>query len=383
MVSVGKLGFQALGTLEHPPGSLRRFTEQVGRLEGLSALRFGIRMALSETEMLLREAPDAMMCEGVTAMMVDQGEPCGSSIAEHLGLPFFTFCNAVAWNRDPAVPPPMTDWAYNTGLAARLRNKLAFSAVALAVSPFLRKINAWRRRWDLRELRSFDETYSPLGQFSQQTPDFDFPHRSLPAHFHYIGSIERLPDGESDFPFHQLNGKPIIYCSFGTLNTGLERVHRCVAEACEGLDGQVVMTGLTGSIPDLKGAGIAVPYAPQIELLRRSMLTVCHGGNNTVLDSLACSVPVVAVPIAGDQLAVSARLRRSGAGDFVSARGVTAEKLGRLVRKVLAEPRYGERARELQSSIRKGGGACRVADLVEASLAARPRGTGTLARTVQ
>ena len=140
MALVGKLGFEVLGTLEHPLGSLRRFKEQVGRLEGLSALRFGMRMALSETEMLLREAPDAMMSAGVTAMLVDQGEPCGSSIAEHLGLPFFTFCNAVAWNRDPVVPPPITDWAYSTGWPARLRNKLAFSAVALAVSPFLRKI---------------------------------------------------------------------------------------------------------------------------------------------------------------------------------------------------------------------------------------------------
>ena len=45
------------------------------------------------------------------------------------------------------------------------------------------------------------KTYSSLGQFSQQTPDFDFPHRSLPAHFHYIGLIERLPSGGGDFSF--------------------------------------------------------------------------------------------------------------------------------------------------------------------------------------
>ena len=33
--------------------------------------------------------------------------------------------------------------------------------------------------------------------------------------------------------------------------------------------------------------------------------TDCHGGNNTVLDSLSCGVPVLAIPIANDQLAVS------------------------------------------------------------------------------
>lgn len=371
MVGVGKIGFVPLGLEEHPPGSLRRFTEQVGKLKGLSALRFGMSTALSETEMLLREAPDAMREAGVTALIVDQGELCGSTIAERLGLPFFTFCNAVAGNRDPNVPPTMTAWGYSTSWPARIRNQLAGAAFELALTPFVRRINAWRRRWELRPLRSVQETFSPLGQFSQQTPDFDFPNRSLPAYFHHIGLIERLPSGGDDFPFGKLNGRPIIYCSFGTLNTGLEWIHRCVVEACDGLDAQLVMTGLAGTVPYMTGTEVVVRYAPQMELLRLSTLTLCHGGNNTVLDSLACGVPIVAVPIANDQLAVSARLRRSGAGEFIPATKVNRERLRKLVQHVLDERSYRDRAAHFRRSIREAGGARRVADVIEEVLAGR------------
>jgi zeaxanthin glucosyltransferase len=375
LVSAGDLDFQALGLASHPPGSLRRFTEQVGRLKGLAALRLGMRTALSETEMLLHEAPQAIHKAGVTALVVDQGQLCGSTIAQHLGLPFFTLCNAVAGNRDPAVPPTMTAWGYSTAWPARLRNQLASSVFDLALRPFLKKINAFRREWHLSPLRRFEETFSPLAQFSQQTPDFDFPNRSLPGHFHYIGLIERLPSGGKNFPFGKLNGKPVVYCSFGTLNNGLGWIHGCVVEACEGLDVQLVSTGLAEPLPESAGTQIVVPYAPQIDLLRRSILTVCHGGNNTVLDSLSCGVPVVAVPITNDQFAVSARLRRSGAGEFIPARKVNTERLRRIVRRVLDDAGYRERALSLSDSIRNAGGARRVADVMETVLASHPART--------
>jgi zeaxanthin glucosyltransferase len=372
MVSVGNLDFQTLGLMGHPPGSLRRFTEKVGKLKGLAALRLGLRVAISETEMLLDEAPQAIQKAGVTALVVDQGQLCGSTIAERLGLPFFTFCNAVAGNRDPAVPPTMTAWSYSTAWPARLRNQLASSVFDLALSPLLKKINARRREWNLSPLRRFEETFSPLAQFSQQTLDFDFPNRSLPGHFHYIGSIARLPSEGMDFPFDKLNGKPVVYCSFGTLSTGLQWLHQCVVEAFEGLDVQLVMTGLAGSPPDSTGTRIVVSYAPQIDLLMRSILTVCHGGNNTVLDSLSCGVPIVAIPVANDQFAVSARLRRSGAGEFIPARKVNTERMRQIVRRVLDDTCYRERALSLRDSILNAGGARRVADTVETVLASHP-----------
>ena len=45
--------------------------------------------------MYLDEAPDALRKAGVTALLVDQFEATGSTIAERISLSFVTICNAV------------------------------------------------------------------------------------------------------------------------------------------------------------------------------------------------------------------------------------------------------------------------------------------------
>jgi zeaxanthin glucosyltransferase len=46
---------------------------------------------------------------------------------------------------------------------------------------------------------------------------------------------------------------------------------------------------------------LVVRSAPQIELLKRAALCITHAGLNTVLESLAQGVPMVAIPIAYSQ----------------------------------------------------------------------------------
>ena len=56
--------------------------------------------------MVCRDAPGAVRGARVDALLVDQMEPAGGAVAEHLGIPFITICNALAINRDPVAPPP-------------------------------------------------------------------------------------------------------------------------------------------------------------------------------------------------------------------------------------------------------------------------------------
>ena len=62
--------------------------------------------------MICRDAPEAVRNARVDALLVDQTEPAGGSVAEHLGIRFVTICNALALNREPDVPPPFTSWSY-------------------------------------------------------------------------------------------------------------------------------------------------------------------------------------------------------------------------------------------------------------------------------
>jgi UDP:flavonoid glycosyltransferase YjiC (YdhE family) len=335
--------FHALGATDHPKGSFKEFSEKFGRLRGMKARRFGLKVALDEVAMLLNEAPDAMHAAGVTALFVDQGQPAGSTIAERLAVPFVTICNAVSDDPDPAVPPAMVGWGPATSWTGRLRNRTAWWMFDLAATPIRRRIDAFRRTWNLTPLRSLYRTCSPVLEISQQTKDFDFPRRARLEQLHYVGLIRRRTS-DVGFPFERLDGRPVVYATLGTV---------------------------AHDFADLPGTPIVVRYAPQAAVLERAAVTVCHAGNNTVLESLAAGVPVVAVPLNTNQFGVAARLVRSGAGDRLELKGLRPDALRERLRRVLSEPSFRERARAMRESIERAGGAPRAADLVEQTLGLR------------
>ena len=161
-----------------------------------------------------------------------------------------------------------------------------------------------------------------------------------------------------------------MYVSFGTIVTTNLDIYHCIARACEDLDVQLVITRGTKNksrsraFEALPGAPLIVDYAPQMELLRRSAITICHGGANTVLESLACGVPVIAIPITNDQPGMGARLNRSGAGEMVLLRNLNARRLRSVIESVLTHPAYRLAATLHGESIRKAGGAARAADII-------------------
>jgi UDP:flavonoid glycosyltransferase YjiC (YdhE family) len=117
----------------------------------------------------------------------------------------------------------------------------------------------------------------------------------LPDHFHYTGPWKEAGEGtDGNFPWGRLNGRPVIHASLGTLQNRLAHVFRVIAEACAGLDAQLVLSlgNEKASAPEnLPGIPIVVSYAPQVELLRRAALAITHGGLNTTLESLSEGLP--------------------------------------------------------------------------------------------
>jgi len=370
------IGFVQIGTEDHPEGSLNAFSRDVARLSGIPALRFGILAAQKEANSLLRDVPAAMVAHGVTAIIGDQGSPVCSSIAERLGIPFFSVCNAIAANRDPSVPPSFTGWYPGEGPLIRLRNRAANLSVDSAVRPITRTINQYRRQWGLPKVRKLEETFSPYAQISQQSEDFDFPNPSRPRHFHYIGLLRRAASDAVPFPFERLDGRPVLYASLGTVMGSAPGVYRTLARACEGLPVQLVITlggaAETAEHAELPGNPIVVRRAPQLALLRRAALTFCHAGLNTVLESLSFGVPVLALPMVTDQFAVGARLRRSGAGDAITRKQFDSPLLRTTLSRLLAEPSYRARAGQLAISLRNAGGEKRAADIIEQAIGMAP-----------
>ncbi|MBW4508986.1 MAG: glycosyltransferase [Scytonematopsis contorta HA4267-MV1] len=364
------LEFKAIGESEFPAGAIAQMLDQLGEMSKLAALRYTVFCLQKMAAICLQEAPKRLKEAGVEALLVDQATPEGGTIAEYLEIPFITVCSALVLNSDVSVPPHYTLWNYNPAWWGQLRNRAGYTLLSYIAKPILELIADYRREWKLPPISSSKSLYSELAQLSQQPAEFEFPRQDLPKYFHFTGpyhnSNARKP---VSFPFEKLTGQPLIYASMGTLQNRLTGIFQTIAEACLGLDAQLVISLGGGfkseSIPTLPGSPIVVEYAPQLELLEKASLVITHAGMNTTLESLTQGVPMVAIPIANDQPGVAARIAWTGSGEVVPLGRVSVPILRKAVKLVLTQDSYKQNALRLQEAIRRAGGVSRAADVIE------------------
>ncbi len=108
-----------------------------------------------------------------------------------------------------------------------------------------------------------------------------------------------------------------------------------------------------------------VDWVSYSRTMPRCAAVVCHAGHGTIALALASGVPVVACPHAGDMAETSARIRWAGAGVSLPRRFHTARGVRLAVRRLLADPEYTQRARELAAWSKRHDGAAAAADAVE------------------
>lgn len=364
------LEFRAIGEVAFPAGAILNSFTKLGQLEGVAALRYSVELFKQLALTLLQEAPAALQSAGVEALLIDQTSFGGSTVAQFLGLPFISVCCALMLNRDPNVPAFNTSWSYDSAWWARLRNQLGYKLIDRITRPITELIVEYRQRWNLPAFTHPNDAYSNLAQLCQQPAEFEYPRQHLPACFHFTGPYSNPASrAPSSFPFELLTGQPLIYASLGTVQNRLLRTFQIIAEACQELDAQLVIALGGGSTPEslpaLPGSPLVVEYAPQLELLQRTTLTITHAGMNTTLESLSSGVPMVAIPIANDQPGVAARVAWTGTGEFVPLKRLSVSKLRSAIQRVLTEGTYKENALSLQAAIQQAGGVKKAADIIE------------------
>jgi MGT family glycosyltransferase len=161
----------------------------------------------------------------------------------------------------------------------------------------------------------------------------------------------------------------LIYASLGTLQHGKREIFACIAEACAPLEVQLVIAHNGGLGPAdeaaLAGRPLTVRFAPQRQVLERAALTLTHAGLNTVLDSLAAAVPLIAMPITYEQPAIAARLEASGAGLSIAPARVSAAAIRESIQRIFRNGTFRERAQSAADEIREAGGVKRAASVIE------------------
>jgi zeaxanthin glucosyltransferase len=369
-VRAGGIEFRRIGMEDYPPGTLQELDEHLARLKGFAALRFTLERVRNSARMVLRDGPEAVRTANLEMLLVDEADFAGN-VADYLGLPWISIALIPPLVQDDRFPPFWFGWAAEQDRVSRLRNRLAMFLLLRIATPIFREVNQQRRAWGLKPFRRPEEALSPLAQITQLPQALEFEViGEKPAGLHYTGPFvdsEQRP--AVAFPWERLDGRPLIYASMGTLQNGSEAIFRTIAEACAGLDSQLLISLGGGLDParlgQLAGNPLVVSFAPQLEILKRAALVITHAGLNTVLESLCQGVPLVAVPLANDQPGVAARVKARGACVVVPRNRLNTARLRKAVMLVLQDARYREAAQVLQRTIRRMDGPGRAADLIE------------------
>lgn len=363
--------FCQVGAKDYPLGTLRQLDDKLSRLKGLNTFRFTVERVKNHARMVLRDGPDAVRAAGVEAMLVDEADMAGS-VAEMLRLPFVSIACFPPLLQDDTIPPFCFGWGYSTSALARFRNRMGSELLHWFAAPIFDLVNTERRAWGLPALRHSTDALSGLAQITQLPAALEFPLLQRPKKLHYAGPFvdsevrERVP-----FPWERLDGRPLVYGSMGTLQNGSEPIFRAIAEACCGLDAQLVLSLGGGIEPEelgeLPGTPLVVRYAPQLELLKQAAAVVTHAGLNTTLEALAEGVPLVAIPQGNDQPGVAARIAYRKVGVVIPLRRLGVRRLRQAIGAVLREPMYRSAARQMQEAMSKVNGLRLAANVIEHS----------------
>lgn len=366
-------GVVPLGGEVFPVDEYQAEFQKLGLLQDRAALKHTLAIGARAADAVLEVGPTVVDAASVTALVVDQVSFPGGTVADQLGLPYATVCNALLLNPDSAVPPYFTHWHPRDAWWARIRNRIAWAGLNRLYAPIIARIQNHRRRFGLKIPVDISQVWSDKLQISQQPELFEFPRHALPRQVRFVGPLHRSAGSQPvPFPWERLDGRPLIYASLGTLVNRVAATFRVIAEACNGLDAQLVISTGNGISPEalgeFPGEPIVVSYAPQLDLLRQAALAVTHAGLNTVLEALSAGLPMVAIPVTNDQPGIAARVAWVGAGEAIPHKDVTLQSLRAAVIRVRSNPSYRAAAERVRDAIQAAGGAPRAAELIEQRL---------------
>jgi UDP:flavonoid glycosyltransferase YjiC (YdhE family) len=199
-------------------------------------------------------------------------------------------------------------------------------------------------------------------------PQLEYP-RNWPAHVHVTGPLlydppdprGRIPPGDA----------PLVFVHSSTAQDPELRLIRVALEALASEPVRVVATMSRrgrvweGEVPE---NAVVEDWSSYGQVVPEAALVVCSGGHGAVTKILASGTPLLVCPPGADMAENGARVAWAGAGLSLPGRLVAPGPLRWAVRRLLSDPSFTERAREIADWSRRTDGSTRAAGILERSV---------------
>lgn len=304
----------------------------------------------------------ALRRERFDLLLVDPNDMCGFAIAHLLGVRYAVFSTGLWFPAEVGAPAPLayvpefnsllTD---RMGLLQRMRNAGVYLVSRLGVHLLvLPKYERVLRKHGLLRGRSLYDLVQGSSLWMLCTDvALEFPRPTLP-NVVYVGGILTRPAGPLPQDLQSwadgAGEHGFVLVSFGA---GVKYLSEDIAHKLAGALArlpQKVIWRFSGARPRNLGNNTKLlEWLPQNDLLghphARAFLS--HGGLNSIFETMYHGVPVVGIPLFGDHYDTMTRVQAKGMGLLLEWKTLTEAELHAALVRVIAEPSFRRRARQL------------------------------------
>ncbi|XP_073433668.1 UDP-glucuronosyltransferase 1A1-like isoform X6 [Dendrobates tinctorius] len=303
--------------------------------------------------------------EKFDALLTDSFLFCGMILAEHLDVPTVNYVRGMPCTLDFISAQCPSPFSYVPRIFTQYSDKMTFSqrvknVLVRMVEPYycgltylpIQQIasNFLKKEITVEQLLSRTSIWLYRYDFV-----FEFPRPIMP-NMVFVGGMNCKPRKHLTTDFETLVNSSgehgFVVFSFGSMVSEIP-MHKAmdIAEALGSIP-QTVIWRYTGKVPsNLANNTHLVKWLPQNDLLAhpKARAFITHAGSHGLYESICNAVPVVMLPLFGDQMDNAKRIESRGAGVILNVLDMTPDDLFNALDTVINNPSYKENIQRLST----------------------------------
>ncbi|XP_054830666.1 UDP-glucuronosyltransferase 1A1-like isoform X10 [Eublepharis macularius] len=296
-------------------------------------------------------------------VFTDPLTPCGQIVAEYLGIPSVFFLRAIPCGLDSEVlqcpiPPSYVPRIFTTNtdhmtFAQRVNNLLMYMSEFFLCGFFYSPYSSLATEFlqkdiTIAELLSHGSLWLMRADFT-----FEYP-RPLMPNVVAVGGINCAGGKSLTQEFEAIvnaSGEHgIVVFSLGSMVSEIPMKKAMEIAAALGTIPQTVLWRYTGEVPsNLANNTRLVKWLPQNDLLAhpKARAFITHAGSHGIYEGICNAVPMVLMPLFGDQMDNAVRMESRGAGVTLNVLEMTSKDLSDALKAVIYDKTYKENIKRL------------------------------------